>query len=559
MSPEQSFRRRRPALRSHGRQTRLFVERLEPRNLLAASIFEVEPNNSMSAANLLPLGFDASEETALTVKGDIASLGDRDWFQVQLNAGDVIGAGVNGQSGLDPAMRFVNAAGRLLMSNDNHFFAGISLPSKSPVRFVPPSLTDSIFHYVINTPGTYFIEVAASSDASTGKYAMDVVVARPELESQPVGTKQILFVDFDGAKVNTSKFGFSGTATLSPLASFLPAWGLTAADENAVIDAILATISENLSQDVRSFGLNGDFAATHTPGDFDIEIRNSRDHLDEFGENPFVSRLVIGGTFDEFGLDERIVGIAEDIDPGNFKTDDEGVVLLDRLSGPTSDPFSLNRIEIRRPHTKIELIGIVVGRVATHEAGHFFGNWHTDLVSGVPNMMDQGGRLQSLGPDGVFGTHDDFDEDFGVDIFSTAEVFAGVEDTLNVIAYGLSTGKGTGTANATAGVAADASSSPGGAGALSAMMLTPLADADDVAGLLPTASRDLPTAPAKTAATTPRTALLPALEVAFVDPLFAAIDVDEQNLIAVSPDEDEEVNLTDAWLLDWGFESLSEG
>ena len=159
---------------------------------------------------------------------------------------------------------------------------------------------DAGFYYVVTAPGTYAVSIRNAFDAtgehSTGKYTMELVLARPALEQQPVGTKQIVFVDFDGA---TTK-GYDAKRRLSPLSSFLAGWGLTAADENAVIDTVLATIHENFSE-VRNLGLNGDFAATQNPGDFDIEIRNSRDHVDEFGINPFVSRLVIGGTTREFG------------------------------------------------------------------------------------------------------------------------------------------------------------------------------------------------------------------------------------------------------------------
>jgi hypothetical protein len=167
-------------------------------------------------------------------KGDISPRGDRDWFKLQLDAGDVIAGLVNGKSGLNSAVRLVNAASTLLMGSDNTFLP-YAWPAKSPVRVVPSDFRDANFVYVINTPGMYLVEVAAASDASIGKYAMDLVVARPGLESEPIGTKQILFIDFDGAKVNASKFSFSGTTTLSPLAAFLPAWGLTAADENAVM------------------------------------------------------------------------------------------------------------------------------------------------------------------------------------------------------------------------------------------------------------------------------------------------------------------------------------
>ena len=57
-------------------------------------------------------------------------------------------------------------------------------------------------------------------------------------------------------------------------------------------------------------GNNGDFLATGIPGDFNIEIRNSRDHGDLFGQ-PNVSRIIVGGTQAELGI--PTVGIAQSI------------------------------------------------------------------------------------------------------------------------------------------------------------------------------------------------------------------------------------------------------
>ena len=49
-----------------------------------------------------------------------------------------------------------------------------------------------------------------------------------------------LFLDFDGARVNTAIFGGPGTVTLSPLSAFLAKWGITRAQEDELIDAIVA-------------------------------------------------------------------------------------------------------------------------------------------------------------------------------------------------------------------------------------------------------------------------------------------------------------------------------
>src|SRR5262249_59021160 len=50
-----------------------------------------------------------------------------------------------------------------------------------------------------------------------------------------------------------------------------------------------------------------------------------------------------------------------------------------------------------------------------------------------------------VGPDGTFGTADDLDIDFGRGFYSRLETFGGVEDTLDTIAFGLSTGTRAGT------------------------------------------------------------------------------------------------------------------
>jgi hypothetical protein len=57
--------------------------------------------------------------------------------------------------------------------------------------------------------------------------------------------------------------------------------------------------------------------------------------------------------------------------------------------------------------------------------------------------MDQGGNYAAIfgpGPDGVGGTADDTDTDFGRNRLNPFEGFAGVEDTLNRTAWGLSAG-----------------------------------------------------------------------------------------------------------------------
>ena len=60
---------------------------------------------------------------------------------------------------------------------------------------------------------------------------------------------QTVFLDFDGARMNTNIFGGNGVSTLSPLSRFLPRWGLSTPTRTPSIDAIIATFKENVSTD----------------------------------------------------------------------------------------------------------------------------------------------------------------------------------------------------------------------------------------------------------------------------------------------------------------------
>jgi hypothetical protein len=83
----------------------------------------------------------------------------------------------------------------------------------------------------------------------------------------------------------------------------------------------------------------------------------------------------------------------------------------------------------------------------SHEAGHFLGSFHVDQFDAQANLMDQGGNfplLYGVGPDGVGGTADDPDVDFGNDTFNPFEGFTGTEETLIRTAFGLSKGRGFG-------------------------------------------------------------------------------------------------------------------
>jgi len=239
-----------------------------------------------------------------------------------------------------------------------------------------------------------------------------------------------LFLDFDGERLNTGIFGGSGVTRLSPMRAFLDRWGIAAAREDAVIDAVIANVRENVRRDLARRGLNGSF---------DVEILNSRDDADPWGEDN-VSRVIVGGSIRESGV--FTIGIAESIDPGNFDQEESALLLLDLLSARERQPYSINHFLSPRSD-RVAFVGQVLGNGGSHEAGHYLGNWHVDQFDASPNLMDQGGNYRALfgpGPDGVGGTADDRDVDFGPNRLNPFEGFEGLENTLQRAAFGLTAG-----------------------------------------------------------------------------------------------------------------------
>ncbi|MBK9475745.1 MAG: pre-peptidase C-terminal domain-containing protein [Tetrasphaera sp.] len=346
---------------------------------------------------------------------------DTDMYAVRLAAGDVLGASVAGGAHQVQIFRPDGVA----VVGGKDVDATFLFPWNSPL----PGGGNTTVSYVAEESGLYRVAVRSGS----GAYDGTLEVYRPGTEQRPAGKVQTVFLDFDGGRINTGVWGGAGIRDLSPLSAFLGLWGIGSAREGALIDAITAQVRSNLAADPAAYGLN--------PGTA-IRVVTSKDHPDIYGK-PNVSRVFVGGTIAQSGI--PTIGIAQYIDPGNYATEDQALVLLDVLAWPKGEEPSLNTY-LRPSSNRVAFVAQGIGNVVSHEIGHLVGAYHTDNENDVACLIDAGGvgfsRLFGVGPDGIGGTADDVDVDFAEDTYIPGEGFIGLEDALNVVSWGFSRGKG---------------------------------------------------------------------------------------------------------------------
>lgn len=308
--------------------------------------------------------------------------------------------------------------------------------------------------------GKYIVAVRGEGD-----YTMIVQGARPGHERPGGQVVQTLYVETQGGTYHPGREldGTRETTTLTPLREFLPRWGLTAADEDAVVDEILKALGRVLRDDLRSLpGMAG----------LDLRILNDRDHPDP---GPGANRLILAGTQPEIGAD-GFLGQASTVDVGNFRQDDVAYVLLDLMSDPRGieGSSSINQFAVGAGRTKVELVGLGVGTVAAHEAGHFFGLHHTENDNDIRNVQDAGGYDLAygfdIGADRVFGPGDGRGVRFRHDDLYRNHAFAGVQRSPEALAYGLHSTAGGGSTSTGGGTAPS-----GGLGALDTEGFSPAA------------------------------------------------------------------------------------
>jgi len=439
----------------------------------ATPVSELEPNDTPGQAQTLALGTGAGQSTSIAVTASLSASSDADYYKVTAERGDIIAFAVNSQ--FDSVGAITDSNGNVLMDNDDLNGLPEVYPTTSPLPLPQNPKTDlnAALSYVVPTPGDYYVRITSFNAGTNGPYVLDIVKLRPNMESKPDGSKQIIFVDFDGATIDAfSIFGEGvSNAQLSPLANFMTKWGLQASDEPLLIDAVMTIVKSKFDK-LRLASLNGDRPTDNVAGHFDVEFRNSKDNADVFGQ-PLVSRVIVGGTESESGI--QTIGIASSVDPGNFSTEDTALVLLDLMSDPAGGGDSVNSLNLDPSVSKLDAVALAIANVVVHEAGHFLGCFHQDNGNALNSIMDTGGSgieyRVGTGPDLILGTNDDEDREFASDRFdpfeATSDSLTIKEDAPLIVAFGLSTGKaatlgGGGTVGTSGPVFAQTAPCPGG-------------------------------------------------------------------------------------------------
>ncbi len=410
------------------------------------STTESEPNNNRFQANFLPLGTAPGKYDEVNVGGSLPTRFDEDFYAFDLRKGDILDVRITSSFGTLPfTILLENSRGTELI-----FTTGVSNPPDPPGR--PPSVnplsTDGSanLNYVIDTDGRYFVRLSDTQGLYTARFR----AFRPTIEAEPIGTSQVIFLDFDGATIPSEAInidliaGVGGTIRIPPLRNNLAQLGLSPRDEGRVIDEIVRRFTDKVQTKIAETANNGFFPNSGIPGEFNVVVMNSKDHPDPWGL-PNVSRVIVGGTQAQIlGGDIGLLGIAQSVDVGNFDREESALVMVDILIAS-----AVGDLVYAGGSSVLEGFAELTAMVAAHEAGHFLGGWHQDPTNDIFHIMDQFYDpiiSSGSGVDGIFGTPDDVPVRFGEDQFSPLNPGmpisgSGIANSDNTLAFGMATGK----------------------------------------------------------------------------------------------------------------------
>ncbi|MCP4590365.1 MAG: matrixin family metalloprotease [bacterium] len=281
-----------------------------------------EPNDSFGQALVAVL--DATDQAHL--QGTIAKVGDLDVFNLGiLRAGDRILVDTDSLEGpLDISIALYDEERRLFIDNDDREQAQRPLDA-----YIDEVARHTSEPYYLVVGGSTF---AGSNQYRVGSYRVAIEILRGGEPPEPV--RQTLRLKFDGGTVNAPTIPVS---TVGPFdaAEIDPRY---AGQTETIKASIVETVLENFAEVA-------------------VDVVTSDDPLPE---GPF-STVLFGGR------NPIAFGIAESVDHYNQDPEDMVVIFTESFQP-----------EVFSAAPSAEELGIAIGNIASHEAGHVLGLNHVD-------------------------------------------------------------------------------------------------------------------------------------------------------------------------------------
>lgn len=257
------------------------------------------------------------------LKGTVQTSDDLDVFRLgAFTAGDRLRIDAQASGSLDVSIALFDAEGRLVSENDD----------------ASPAVLDSQLEFIVRHDGNpYFLVVTRSAFADsrrrTGGYTVRVEVTRGG--SVPAPQQQTLFLKFDGGALRSPDLG---NIDLDPFDAGRISRAYTGRTQE-IKDVILSVMQQNFER-------------------FNVIVRSSDDGIPG---GAGISTIWFGG------FNDGAFGIAENVDLYNAEHCDDAIIYTESFA-----PFLFSSTP------SAQEMGVAIGNVATHEAGHLLGLNHVD-------------------------------------------------------------------------------------------------------------------------------------------------------------------------------------
>jgi hypothetical protein len=284
---------------------------------------EFEPNDDFSAAS--PLTLDSGGKANLT--GTVSQRGDVDVFSfARLEPGDrILAKATTPASNLDIAVAIYDSERRIVYTLDDDDSEANRLDASADFII---RRTDSPYYLVVTHSGL------ADRNQMEGSYELAVSLETGHAVPPPTG--QTLLLNYDGGEVNSTSLGRRQIAAFNANAISTRYRGQT----GTLKELILETVEQNFER-------------------FNVTVITS--DMPPPAASVLFTTIMIGGFNDE------VFGIAEAIDQYNLDLCDDAIIYSESFS-----PFVFSTTPTP------EALGIAIGNIAAHEAGHLLGLNHVD-------------------------------------------------------------------------------------------------------------------------------------------------------------------------------------